>query len=48
VIDDAEDLSLSVWAGVLPLTLTPGVPVPDPALRAATPLPRTLARYARR
>jgi uncharacterized protein len=47
-LDDAEDLSLPVWAGVLPLTLTPGVPLPDPALPAATPLPASLARYARR
>ena len=28
-IDDAEDMDLGHWAGVLPLTITPGVPVPD-------------------
>ncbi len=27
--DDAEDYALPVWAGVLPLALTPGKPVPD-------------------
>jgi nitroimidazol reductase NimA-like FMN-containing flavoprotein (pyridoxamine 5'-phosphate oxidase superfamily) len=29
--DDAEDLALPVWAGVLPLALTSGDPVPDGA-----------------
>jgi len=27
--DDAEDYALPVWAGVLPLTVAPGVPLPD-------------------
>jgi hypothetical protein len=27
--DDPEDLSLPVWAGVLPLETIPGVPLPD-------------------
>lgn len=27
--DDEEDLGLAVWAGVLPMTLTPGEPVAD-------------------
>ena len=30
-LDDAEDLALPVWAGVLPLALTPEEPVPDGA-----------------
>lgn len=29
-IDDPEDLALPVWAGVLPLGLTPGAAVPEP------------------
>jgi nitroimidazol reductase NimA-like FMN-containing flavoprotein (pyridoxamine 5'-phosphate oxidase superfamily) len=33
-LDDADDLSWPVWAGVLPLGLTAGDPVPDPALSA--------------
>lgn len=37
--DDDEDYDLPVWAGVLPLTLTPGEPVPDPLLRGDPPLP---------
>jgi uncharacterized protein len=28
-IDDEEDLTLPCWAGVIPLALTPGPPVPD-------------------
>lgn len=28
-IDDAEDMDLGHWAGVLPLTTTPGVPIAD-------------------
>lgn len=30
VVDDADDLDLPVWAGVVPLRLTPGEPVQDP------------------
>ena len=36
-VDDEEDYSLPVWAGVLPLTLTPGLPVPDTGVAAAVP-----------
>ena len=31
-VDDDEDLELEVWAGVVPVTLEPGEPVPDPLL----------------
>ena len=31
-IDDEEDYALPVWAGVLPLRLVAGAPVPDPRL----------------
>jgi len=31
-IDDEEDYALDVWAGVLPLGVEPGAPVPDPRL----------------
>ena len=33
--DDEEDYSIPVWAGVVPLKLTPGVPIPDPRLDSA-------------
>jgi hypothetical protein len=31
-LDDEEDYALPCWAGVLPLRLQPGAPVPDPRL----------------
>lgn len=34
--DDAEDLSLDVWAGVIPLNVVAGEPVDDPDLAAGT------------
>jgi uncharacterized protein len=37
--DEPEDLDLDVWAGVLPISVTFGDPVPDPLLRAEIPLP---------
>ncbi len=43
-LDDQEDYTLPVWAGVLPLTLTPQPPVADNAVE----LPDYVARYSRR
>ena len=37
--DDDDDMALPVWAGVLPLTTTPGPLVPDDQLDAAVPVP---------
>jgi nitroimidazol reductase NimA-like FMN-containing flavoprotein (pyridoxamine 5'-phosphate oxidase superfamily) len=37
VLDDEEDLALDVWAGVVPLTLVPGEPVPDAGVTASWP-----------
>ena len=31
-VDDDEDYELDVWAGVIPLALTPGELTPDPKL----------------
>jgi nitroimidazol reductase NimA-like FMN-containing flavoprotein (pyridoxamine 5'-phosphate oxidase superfamily) len=36
-VDDEEDYALPVWAGVLPLTLTPGEPVADGGVMADAP-----------
>ena len=36
-VDDEEDYALPVWAGVLPLTLTPGEPLPDEGITASLP-----------
>jgi uncharacterized protein len=40
--DDPEDLTLPHWAGVVPLSLTAGTPVPSDDLDPATPLPQYL------
>ncbi|GAB3010815.1 pyridoxamine 5'-phosphate oxidase family protein [Mycobacterium bourgelatii] len=42
VADDPEDMALPHWAGVIPLTLTPGGPQPAADLDPATPLPSYL------
>lgn len=44
-VDDAEDYDLPVWAGVLPLSLTAGTPIPDPRLPDDVPLPPYLTHY---
>ena len=38
-LDDEEDYSLPVWAGVLPLRMEAKTPVPDPRLAASIKLP---------
>ena len=38
-IDDEEDMNRPCWAGVVPLRLEPGEPVPDPQLPAGIPGP---------
>ena len=38
-IDEPEDYDLDVWAGVLPISVAFGSPVPDPLLRAEIPVP---------
>jgi nitroimidazol reductase NimA-like FMN-containing flavoprotein (pyridoxamine 5'-phosphate oxidase superfamily) len=46
-VDDEEDLALPVWAGVVPLRLTPGAPVPNGDLDtdlAELPEPELFAR----
>jgi nitroimidazol reductase NimA-like FMN-containing flavoprotein (pyridoxamine 5'-phosphate oxidase superfamily) len=46
--DDEEDHALPVWAGVLPLALVPGDPVPDDRLDPAVPVPPHVAVWDRR
>jgi uncharacterized protein len=46
-VDDAEDIGLPHWAGVLPLTLNAGVPVPADDLDPAITLPSYLTPYRR-
>lgn len=42
--DAAEDLALPVWAGVIPLALRPGAPLPAADLAPGIALPEYLAR----
>jgi len=46
-VDDEEDYSLPVWAGVLPLSQTTGAPVPDTRLKEGTPVPKCISEYSR-
>ncbi len=45
--DEPEDLALPHWAGVMPLSLTAGTPVPADDLDPTTPVPRYLTPYSR-
>jgi uncharacterized protein len=47
VEDDAPDYELKVWAGVIPLHLTPGVPVRDERCDPSIPLPHYAEHYSR-
>lgn len=42
-LDDEEDYSLPMWAGVLPLQMAAGIPIPDPRLASGAEFPE----YAR-
>jgi hypothetical protein len=45
--DDATDYALPVWAGVIPLSLTPGAPIRDEKCDPSIPTPGYAARYKR-
>jgi len=45
--DDAEDYTLPTWAGVLPLTLTPGAPIADERNLPGVKLPDYIRHYKR-
>ena len=46
-VDEEEDMTLPYWAGVVPLTLTAGTPVPADDLDPAVALPPYLRPYRR-
>ncbi|MEO6259404.1 MAG: pyridoxamine 5'-phosphate oxidase family protein [Thermoanaerobaculia bacterium] len=46
-VDDEEDYALPIWAGVLPLTLTPGAPVADERVLEGVEVPASVIQYAR-
>ena len=45
--DDQEDLGTGVWAGVIPLTMTAGKPVPSDDLEDGVPVPPYIEDYRR-
>jgi hypothetical protein len=45
--DDESDMDADVWAGVIPLSLASGEPLPDPHLRNGINLPDYLDPYRR-
>lgn len=46
-LDDEEDYSLDVWAGVVPLKVVAEKPISDPRLPAQTAIPEYAALYSR-
>ncbi len=44
-LDDEADYALSTWAGVLPLALAAGSPIPDPRLPPEIPVPPYAAHF---
>ena len=46
-VDDDEDYTLNIWAGVLPLAVTPGEPIPDTKLNPGIEVPNHVHNYKR-
>ena len=46
-VDDEEDYSLPVWAGVLPLATTTRAPIADTRLKEGTAVPKYISNYSR-
>lgn len=46
-LDDEEDYSMPVWAGVIPLRLEAGEPIQDPRLPAGIKAPEYAVNYRR-
>jgi nitroimidazol reductase NimA-like FMN-containing flavoprotein (pyridoxamine 5'-phosphate oxidase superfamily) len=46
-VDDEEDYALPVWAGVVPLRVVAGEPIPDPLLPQGVEPPAHVLNYAR-
>jgi uncharacterized protein len=45
--DDEEDYDLPHWAGILPLSLEPGPPIPDSRLKPGIPVPPHVTAWSR-
>ncbi len=46
-VDDEEDYARNVWAGIIPMALTPSAPIDDERLPAGVPVPGYATRYTR-
>jgi nitroimidazol reductase NimA-like FMN-containing flavoprotein (pyridoxamine 5'-phosphate oxidase superfamily) len=46
-LDDEEDYALPVWAGVIPMAITPSVPIDDERLIAGVTVPDYATNYSR-
>jgi uncharacterized protein len=46
-LDDEEDYALPMWAGVIPMSLVAGRPIPDPRMGGDSKLPGYAADYKR-
>jgi nitroimidazol reductase NimA-like FMN-containing flavoprotein (pyridoxamine 5'-phosphate oxidase superfamily) len=46
-LDDEEDYALPIWAGVIPLAVTPSSPIDDERLAAGITVPEYATRYQR-
>jgi nitroimidazol reductase NimA-like FMN-containing flavoprotein (pyridoxamine 5'-phosphate oxidase superfamily) len=46
--DDEDDYALAIWAGVVPLSLVPAEPVPDPRLAPGIAVPASVVHAATR
>jgi uncharacterized protein len=47
-VDDVEDYTFPVWAGVIPLNMVAGKPIPDSRLDPAYPVPSYAENYSRK
>jgi len=47
-VDDPEDYTFPVWAGVVPLNMVAGKPIPDARLDPAYPVPSYAENYSRK
>jgi len=45
--DDDEDMNSGIWAGVIPLAVMPGDPIPAPDLEDGVPVAPSVSRFAR-
>lgn len=45
--DDADDLDLPIWAGLVPLQTVAGDPIPDPSLASGVKVPDSVRRLTR-